>query len=119
VIKSDGDAAYISGDLAYYLNKRERGFERNLIILGSDHHGYLQRLMAMTAAFGDVPYVNLEILIGQQVNLVKDGEPVRMSKRAGTIVTMEDLVEVVGVDAAATPWCAVPWIPASTSISTC
>jgi arginyl-tRNA synthetase len=56
--------------------------------------------MAMTAAFGDVPYVNLEILIGQQVNLVRDGEPVRMSKRAGTVVTLEDLVEVVGVDAA-------------------
>jgi arginyl-tRNA synthetase len=100
VIKSDGEAAYISGDLAYYLNKRQRGFERNLILLGADHHGYVKRLMAMTAAFGDVPYVNLEILIGQQVNLVQDGEPVRMSKRAGTVVTMEDLVDVVGVDAA-------------------
>ncbi len=100
VIKSDGEAAYISGDLAYYLNKRERGFDRNVILLGADHHGYVKRLMAMTAAFGDVPYVNLEILIGQLVNLVKDGEPVRMSKRAGTVVTMEDLVDVVGVDAA-------------------
>ncbi len=100
VIKSDGQAAYISGDLAYYLNKRERGFERNLILLGADHHGYVRRLMAMTAAFGDVPYVNLEILIGQMVNLIQDGEPVRMSKRAGTVVTLEDLVEAVGVDAA-------------------
>jgi arginyl-tRNA synthetase len=100
VIKSDGEAAYISGDLAYYLNKRERGFERNLILLGADHHGYVRRLMAMTAAFGDVPYVNLEILIGQMVNLVRDGEPMRMSKRAGTVVTLEDLVEAVGVDAA-------------------
>ncbi|HWH26345.1 MAG TPA: arginine--tRNA ligase [Pseudolysinimonas sp.] len=100
VIKSDGEPAYISGDLAYYLNKRERGFERNLILLGADHHGYVKRLMAMTAAFGDVPEVNLEILIGQLVNLVQDGEPVRMSKRAGTVVTMEDLVDVVGVDAA-------------------
>jgi arginyl-tRNA synthetase len=100
VIRSNGEAAYLSGDLAYYLNKRERGFERNLILLGADHHGYVQRLMAMTAAFGDVPYVNLEILIGQLVNLMKDGEPVRMSKRAGTVVTMEDLVDVVGVDAA-------------------
>jgi arginyl-tRNA synthetase len=100
VIKSDGEAAYISGDLAYYLNKRERGFERNLIMLGADHHGYVQRLMAMTAAFGDVPYVNLEILIGQMVNLVREGQAVRMSKRAGTVVTMEDLVEAVGVDAA-------------------
>lgn len=100
VIKSDGEGAYISGDLAYYLNKRERGFERNLIMLGADHHGYVKRLMAMTAAFGDEPYVNLEILIGQMVNLVRNGEPVRMSKRAGTVVTMEDLVEAVGVDAA-------------------
>lgn len=100
VIKSDGEGAYISGDLAYYLDKRERGFERNLIMLGADHHGYVKRLMAMTAAFGDEPYVNLEILIGQLVNLVRDGEAVRMSKRAGTVVTMEDLVEVVGVDAA-------------------
>lgn len=100
IIKSDGEPAYISGDLAYYLDKRERGFERNLILLGADHHGYVKRLMAMTAAFGDVPYVNLEILIGQQVNLMRDGQPVRMSKRAGTVVTLEDLVDAVGVDAA-------------------
>jgi arginyl-tRNA synthetase len=100
VIKSDGEAGYISGDLAYYLNKRERGFERNLIMLGADHHGYVKRLMAMTAAFGDTPYVNLEILIGQMVNLVKDGKPQRMSKRNGTIVVLEDLVDAVGVDAA-------------------
>jgi arginyl-tRNA synthetase len=100
VIKSDGQAAYISGDLAYYLNKRERGFNRCIIMLGADHHGYVQRLMAMTAAFGDEPGVNLQILIGQLVNLVKDGQPVRMSKRAGTVVTLEDLVEIVGVDAA-------------------
>jgi arginyl-tRNA synthetase len=99
VVKSDGEAAYISGDLAYYLNKRERGFERNIIMLGADHHGYVRRLMAMTAAFGDEPYVNLEILIGQLVNLVRDGEPLRMSKRAGTVVTIDDLVEAVGVDA--------------------
>ena len=99
VIKSDGDAGYISGDLAYYLNKRERGFERNVIMLGADHHGYVKRLMAMTKAFGDEPYVNLELLIGQMVNLVRDGEPMRMSKRAGTVVTLEDLVDAVGVDA--------------------
>ena len=99
VIRSDGEAAYISGDLAYYLNKRERGFERNLIMLGADHHGYVRRLMAMTAAFGDKPYYNLEVLIGQLVNLVKDGVPQRMSKRAGTVVVLEDLVDAVGVDA--------------------
>ena len=100
IIKSDGNAAYIAGDLAYYLNKRERGFDRCIIMLGADHHGYVQRMMAMCSAFGDEPGVNLEILIGQMVNLMRDGEPVRMSKRAGTVVTMEDLVEAVGVDAA-------------------
>ena len=100
VIKSDGEAAYIAGDLAYYLDKRERGFDRCIYMLGADHHGYVPRMMALCAAFGDEPGLNLEILIGQMVNLVRDGEPVRMSKRAGTVVTMEDLVEVVGVDAA-------------------
>jgi len=100
VIKSDGQPAYISSDLAYYLNKRERGFDRAFIMLGADHHGYVSRMMAMCAAFGDTPHENLEILIGQLVNLVKDGHPVRMSKRAGTVVVLEDLVEAVGVDAA-------------------
>jgi arginyl-tRNA synthetase len=100
IIKSDGNAAYFAGDLAYYLNKRERGFDRVVIMLGADHHGYLGRMMAMCAAFGDTPGVNLEIRIGQMVNLVKDGEPLRMSKRAGTVITLEDLVDAVGVDAA-------------------
>jgi len=100
IIKSDGNAAYIAGDLAYYLDKRERGFDRVIIMLGADHHGYIGRMMAMCAAFGDTPWVNLEILIGQMVNLVKDGEPVRMSKRAGNIVTIDDLVDAVGIDAA-------------------
>jgi len=99
VIKSDGAPAYISADLAYYLNKRERGFDRCIILLGADHHGYVGRMMAMCAAFGDVPGKNLELLIGQMVNLVRNGQPLRMSKRAGTIVTLEDLVEAVGVDA--------------------
>jgi len=99
VIRSNGEPAYISGDLGYYLNKRERGFEQNLIMLGADHHGYVARLQAAVEAFGDVPNVNLQILIGQMVNLVRDGEPVKMSKRAGTIVTLDDLVDAVGVDA--------------------
>jgi arginyl-tRNA synthetase len=100
IIKSDGDAAYIAGDIAYYLDKRERGFDQCIYMLGADHHGYVPRMLALCAAFGDEPGKNLEILIGQMVNLVRDGEPVRMSKRAGTVVTMEDLVSVVGVDAA-------------------
>jgi arginyl-tRNA synthetase len=100
IIKSDGQAAYIAGDLAYYLDKRERGFNRVIIMLGADHHGYVGRLMAMCACFGDVPGVNLQILIGQMVNLIKDGKPVRMGKRAGNVITLEDLVDAVGVDAA-------------------
>ncbi|WP_348787121.1 arginine--tRNA ligase [Leifsonia sp. NPDC080035] len=100
VIRSNGEPAYISGDLGYYLDKRERGFEQNIIMLGADHHGYIGRMMAMVEAFGDVPNVNLQILIGQMVNLMRDGEPVKMSKRAGTIVTLDDLVDAVGVDAA-------------------
>jgi arginyl-tRNA synthetase len=99
IIRSNGEPAYISGDIGYYLNKRERGFDQNMIMLGADHHGYVGRMMAMVEAFGDVPGVNLQILIGQMVNLLKDGEPVRMSKRAGTIVTLDDLVDAVGVDA--------------------
>ncbi|ROR89837.1 arginine--tRNA ligase [Nocardioides aurantiacus] len=100
VIKSDGQGSYLSGDLAYYLDKRSRGFDRCFIMLGADHHGYVGRMMAMCAAFGDTPGVNLEILIGQMVNLVRDGQPLRMSKRAGTVVTIDDLVEAIGVDAA-------------------
>jgi arginyl-tRNA synthetase len=99
IIRSNGEPAYISGDLGYYLDKRERGFDQNLIMLGADHHGYIGRMMAMVEAFGDTPGVNLQILIGQMVNLLKNGEPVRMSKRAGTIVTLDDLVDAVGVDA--------------------
>ncbi len=100
LIKSNGEAAYFSGDVAYYLDKRSRGADASVILLGADHHGYVGRMMAMCAAFGDTPQENLQILIGQMVNLVKDGEPVRMSKRAGTVVTLSDLVDAVGIDAA-------------------
>jgi arginyl-tRNA synthetase len=100
IIKSDGEGAYISGDAAYYVDKKERGFDRCLIMLGADHHGYVARLMALCAAFGDTPGQDLEVLIGQMVNLISDGQPLRMSKRAGTVITLEDLVERIGVDAA-------------------
>jgi arginyl-tRNA synthetase len=99
IIRSNGTPAYISGDLGYYLDKRERGFDRCFIMLGADHHGYVGRMNAMCAAFGDEPGKNLEILIGQMVNLLKDGAPLRMSKRAGTVVTIDDLVDAIGVDA--------------------
>jgi arginyl-tRNA synthetase len=98
--KSGGDWTYFAADCAYYLDKRDRGFNRIVIMLGADHHGYIGRMRAMSACFGDDPDRNLEILIGQLVNLVRDGEPVRMSKRAGTVVTLEDMVEAIGVDAA-------------------
>ena len=99
VIKSDGNPAYIAGDLAYYLDKRQRGFDLCIYMLGADHHGYIARLKAAAAAFGDDPAA-VEVLIGQMVNLVRDGQPVRMSKRAGTVITLDDLVEAIGVDAA-------------------
>jgi len=99
VIKSDGQPAYIAGDLAYFKDKRARGFDLCIYLLGADHHGYVARLKAAAAAFGDDPDT-VEVLIGQLVNLVKDGQPLRMSKRAGTVVTMEDLVSAVGIDAA-------------------
>ncbi|MET3803413.1 arginyl-tRNA synthetase [Nakamurella sp. UYEF19] len=99
VIKSDGDPAYIAGDLAYFLDKRSRGFDLCIYMLGADHHGYVSRLKAAAAAFGDDPAV-VEVLIGQMVFLVKDGEPVRMSKRAGTVISLDDLIEALGVDAA-------------------
>jgi arginyl-tRNA synthetase len=99
VVRSNGEPTYFLADCAYYLDKRERGFDRVVIMLGADHHGYVGRYKALAAAYGDDPEVNLEILIGQMVNLFKDGKPLRMSKRAGTSVTLEELVEAIGADA--------------------
>lgn len=99
VVKSDGNAAYIAGDIAYVADKFDRGHTLNIYMLGADHHGYVPRLKAAAAALGyDADRV--EVLIGQMVNLVRDGVPVRMSKRAGTVITLEDLVAAIGVDAA-------------------
>lgn len=103
VIKSDGNYAYFAADIAYYYDKRHRSVnpaDVAIYMLGADHHGYIGRMMAMCAAFGDEPNVNMQILIGQMVNVMKDGQAVRMSKRAGNVVTIDDLVEAVGVDAA-------------------
>ena len=99
VIKSDGKPAYVAGDIAYFADKRARGFDLCIYMLGADHHGYIGRLKAIAAAAGDDPAV-VEVLIGQMVNLVRDGVAVKMSKRAGTVVTLDDLVEAIGVDAA-------------------
>jgi arginyl-tRNA synthetase len=100
LVKSDGEPTYFAADCAYYLDKRERGFDKVVIMLGADHTGYVGRYKALVAAMGDDPDAHLEILIGQLVNLVRDGEPVRMSKRAGTVVNLADLVESIGADAA-------------------
>ena len=86
-IRANGDFTYFAADCAYYLDKRRRGFGKIIIILGTDHHGYVGRLRAIAGCFGDDPDQTLEILIGQLVNLVRDGQPLRMSKRAGTVVT--------------------------------
>ena len=99
-VRGNGEFTYFAADCAYYLDKRRRGFGKVIIILGADHHGYIGRMRAVAACFGDDPDQTLEILIGQLVNLLRDGEPLRMSKRAGTVVTIDDLVDAIGVDAA-------------------
>ncbi|MBQ5505029.1 MAG: arginine--tRNA ligase [Aeriscardovia sp.] len=102
VVKSNGDMTYFASDVAYYYNKRHRETDPAdvaIYMLGADHSGYVGRLQALCAAYGDEQYVNMQILIGQLVNVFKDGKPIRMSKRAGNVVTLEDLVDAVGVDA--------------------
>ncbi len=100
LIKADGELTYFASDTAYYVDKRDRGFDVCIYLLGADHHGYVNRLRAVAACAGDDPDYNIEILIGQLVKMFKGGEEVRLSKRAGAIVTLEDLVDEVGVDAA-------------------
>ena len=89
LVKADGEPTYFAADCAYYLDKRARGFDKVVIMLGADHSGYVGRYKALVAAAGDDPASHLEILIGQLVNLLRNGEPVRMSKRAGTVVNLD------------------------------
>jgi arginyl-tRNA synthetase len=100
IIKSDGSFAYFASDTAYYVSKRERGFNLCIYMLGADHHGYVGRIKAIAACAGDDPKLNIETLIGQMVKIIEGGEELKLSKRAGTIITLEELVEKVGVDAA-------------------
>ena len=100
MVKSDGSMAYFASDSAYYISKRERGFEINIYMLGADHHGYIGRLKALAACNNDDPNYNVEVLIGQMVKIMEGGQEVKLSKRAGTIITLEELIEKVGVDAA-------------------
>jgi arginyl-tRNA synthetase len=99
LVRSNGEKTYFAADAAYYLDKRGRGFDTCVYMLGADHHGYVGRLRAIVACAGDDPDQTLEVLIGQLVKLVRAGEEVRLSKRAGTIVTLDDFVDLVGVDA--------------------
>ena len=95
--KSDGSYTYFMSDMAYHYDKMQRGFDRLIDILGADHHGYIARCQAMLAAWG---YPDaLEVMLGQLVNLFRGGEAVRMSKRTGEMVTFEELIDEVGVDA--------------------
>lgn len=98
LIRSNGELTYFASDTAYYVNKRERGFDRCIYLLGADHHGYVGRLRAMAACAGDDPDRNVEVLIGQLVKIVRDGEEVRLSKRAGEIVSLEELIDEIGTD---------------------
>jgi len=97
--RSNGELTYFASDTAYYVDKRERGADLCLYLLGSDHHGYVARLRAMAACAGDDPDRTIEVLIGQLVKIMQGGQEVRLSKRAGSIVTMGELIELIGVDA--------------------
>jgi arginyl-tRNA synthetase len=99
LVKSDGEYTYFASDCAYYIDKRERGSARCLYLLGADHHGYVNRLRAVAACAGDDPDSNIEILIGQLVKIMRNGEEVKLSKRAGDLILLTDLVDAVGVDA--------------------
>lgn len=99
LLKADGTYTYFTSDTAYYINKRERGFDICIYLLGADHHGYVGRLKAVAQCNEDNPD-KVEVLIGQLVKIMKNGQEVKLSKRAGTIITLEDIVEEVGVDAA-------------------
>ncbi|MDT0187277.1 arginine--tRNA ligase [Microbacterium sp. ARD31] len=99
LIRSNGELTYFASDTAYYLNKRARGFDHCIYLLGADHHGYVGRLRAMAACVGDDPELTLDVMIGQLVKIMRDGEELRLSKRAGTIVTLDELVDEIGVDA--------------------
>ena len=100
MIKSDGSFAYFASDSAYYISKRERGFNLCIYMLGADHHGYVGRIKAIAACAGDDQDKDVEALIGQMVKIIEGGEELKLSKRAGTIITLEELVEKVGIDAA-------------------
>lgn len=98
LVRSNGAPTYFASDIAYHLNKASRGYDHLINIWGADHHGYVRRMQAALESRGYVGY--LEVILGQLVNLLRGGEPVRMSKRTGEMVTFDELLEEVGRDAA-------------------
>jgi arginyl-tRNA synthetase len=108
LIRSNGEETYFASDTAYYINKRERGFDICIYLLGADHHGYIGRLRAMAACVGDDPDRNIEIPIGQLVRIMRGGEEVRLSRRAGNIVALDEIVAITGVDALRYSLCRYP-----------
>jgi arginyl-tRNA synthetase len=98
IVRSNGIPTYFAADIAYLENKLERGFNRLIIPLGSDHHGYIARMKAAMAASGDDPD-HIEIPLLQFVHIVEGGERASMSKRRGEFITLDDLIDEIGVDA--------------------
>lgn len=98
LVKNDGSYTYLTPDAAYHMDKYKRGYDQMINIWGADHHGYIPRMKAAMAALGNDPD-KLTVLIAQMVSLFQNGEKVKMSKRTGKAVTMEDLMDEVGVDA--------------------
>ena len=98
LVRSNGELTYFASDTAYYVNKRERGFDPCIYLLGADHHGYVGRLAAMAACVGDTPGEQLEVMIGQLVKIMQNEVERKFSKRAGTMVTLRELIDIIGVD---------------------
>jgi arginyl-tRNA synthetase len=95
MIRANGEPTYFAADAAYYLSKKDRGYDQKIYLLGADHHGYINRLKAIAACAGDDPEVNIEVLIGQLVSV----NGAKLSKRAGNIIELKDLIDWLGKDA--------------------
>ncbi|SKB09205.1 arginine--tRNA ligase [Aeromicrobium choanae] len=98
LLRGNGELTYFASDTAYYVDKRDRGFDTCIYLLGADHHGYVGRLNAMAACVGDTPGEQIEVLIGQLVKIMQEGKELKLSKRAGTIVSLRELIDLIGVD---------------------
>ena len=108
LVRTNGEYTYFASDSAYYVDKRERGFSPCIYLLGADHHGYVNRLKVLAACAGDDPDRDIEVLIGQLVTILRGGEELRLSKRAGTILSLREVVDLTGVDALRYTLCRYP-----------